>query len=80
MTIFSTLLQNVRTMPNKICMREDDNEVSYKRLWMQICNMASYLQKQSNSSDKILIMLPNSAQIYCVIVWGDVSKKGSSNC
>lgn len=49
MTIFSTLLQNVRTMPNKICMREGDNEVSYKRLWMQICNMASYLQKQSNS-------------------------------
>ena len=36
MTIFSTLLQNVRTMPNKICMREGDNEVSYKRLWMLI--------------------------------------------
>ena len=74
MTIFSTLLQNVRTMPNKICMREGDNEVSYKRLWMQICNMASYLQKQSNSSDKILIMLPNSHK-FIVLLFGAMLAK-----
>lgn len=74
MTIFSALLHNVRTMPDKICIREGENEVSYKTLWMHICNMAFYLENHLKSTDKILIMLPNSYK-FIVLLFGSMLAK-----
>lgn len=72
MNLVYKLVQNYEKMPNKICLIQNHEKISYKDLYIKVANFQKYLVDRGiKKGDKVLVLTPMSIELYVILlsVW-----------
>lgn len=66
------LIQNYKNMPDKVCIIQKENKITYKDLYNIVANFKEQLEKDGiKKGDKVLVLVPMSIELYVSLlaVW-----------
>ncbi len=63
------LIENYEKIPNKICLIQGEEKITYKDLYNDVLNYKEYFEREGiKSKQKILVLVPMSANLYNVLL------------
>lgn len=69
MNLANNLLKNYENMPNKICLIEKKEKITYKELYSKVAKFKKYLEKKEiKKGDKVLVLVPMSIDLYVTLI------------
>lgn len=69
MNLAYKLIQNYEAIPNKICLIQKGNKVTYKELYKQVANFTKYLESKGiKKGSKVLVLVPMSTELYVTLI------------
>lgn len=69
MNLAYKLLENYNKMPNKICLIQDDEKITYKELYNRVSNFKKYLESKGiKKGNKVLVLVPMSIELYVTLL------------
>lgn len=69
MNLANRLVENCNKSPNKICLIQKDEKISYKELYNRVANFKSFLESKSiQKGDKVLLLVPMSIELYVSLI------------
>ncbi len=65
MNLTNNLLRNFQSVPDNICLIQDNIKIDYKTLYNKVANFAVYLKKHGiKKGDNVLVLIPMSINLY----------------
>ena len=65
MNLANKLIEMNKTIPNKTCIIQKDNRISYNELYRSVAKFKCYLEEKGiKKEDKVLILVPMSTELY----------------
>ncbi len=69
MNLAYKLLDNCKKMPDKICLVENVQKITYKDLYKKVSDFRNYLEdKGIKKDDKVLVLVPMSINLYITLI------------
>ncbi len=69
MNLAYKLVENYKSMPDKICLIQKNKKVTYKDLYYKVSNFKKYLEEIGiKKEDKILVLVPMSIELYVTLL------------
>ena len=69
MNLAYKLLENYKNMPDKICLIQNNEKITYKDLYNKVANFQKYLKEQGiKKGNKVLVLVPMSKNLYVTLL------------
>ncbi len=69
MNLANKLIQNCDKSPNKICLVQKNDKITYSDLYKKVANFKIYLESQKiKKGDKVLVLMPMSIELYVSLI------------
>lgn len=69
MNLTNNLVQNYKNMPDKICLIQNDDKVTYKELYNRVSRFANFLKdKGIKKGSRVLVLVPMSVDLYVTLL------------
>ena len=69
MNLAYKLLNNYKNMPNKICLIEGKEKITYEELYIRVAKFKNYLEERGiKKGQKVLVLVPMSIDLYVTLI------------
>ena len=69
MNLANRLVSNCEKVPNRICLMQKDEKITYKDLYNRVANFKTFLESKSiKKGDKVLVLVPMSIELYVSLI------------
>ena len=69
MNLAYKLLENYKNMPDKVCLIQNNEKITYKDLYNKVANFQKYLKEQGiKKGNKVLVLVPMSKNLYVTLL------------
>ena len=69
MNLANNLLENYKKMPDKTCLIQGNNVITYKELYSKVSKLKKYIESKGiKEGDKVLVLVPMSLELYVVML------------
>lgn len=69
MNLVYKLVENYNKMPNKICLIQNNEKITYQELYSKVSNFKKYLESKGiKKGNKVLVLVPMSIKLYVTLL------------